>query len=944
MRFVFIKLLILCLFSGFTVSASNITGESEHPVYNGSAYKAGILIINIKPEYRQFCSAHAIDIPELKSAFQKIGFIAVNKKFPHITEPKEKFNKYGQKLVDLSLVYQVKFSSTVNIERAMSVVNASGIVEYAEPHYLHKMNYIPNDPSLASQYAITRINARNAWDVWKGDTNTVIGIVDSGTDWDHPDLEANIKYNYADPIDGIDNDNDGFTDNFRGWDVSENDNNPMVASSLHGSHVSGCAAAVTDNAIGVSAPAFNCKFFAVKTSLDNSQVIDNGYDGVVYAADHGANVINCSWGRSGFNSIFEQQTIDYCTFNKDALVIAASGNNGEELVHYPSSYKNVIAVASTQQNDGISNFSNYGEDIDVCAPGSDILATWFNDTYATLDGTSMAAPIAAGCAAMIKSRFPALSALQVGAQLRTTCDNIYNVGGNIFYQGKLGKGRVNLFKALTDSVSPGVIVKANLFTDHDDEVFMPGDTLTMVSLFENLLRPTTNLTCSLVSTSNEIQIIQNNFNAGVINTFDTISNFTLPYRIFVKPSAPLNSVITLRIILTDGTWSDNFIATITVNVDYVNIAINNVGTSISSKGLIGYNQPGQAQGLGFTYLGSPTILYDMGFMVGAAGTQVSDNVRGSSGDDEDFSAVVNVVAHEPGTISDFDVNGIFRDSGPTSSNPLNLIIRHNAYAWVAAPNENFVMVQYSIRNSGTSTLNNLWAGLFADWDIPLYANNKCSTDNTRRLGYIWSTDADGLYGGMKLLSYSGGFNHYALDNTANNGGIDMTNGYSNSEKYTSLSTGRANAGTATPAGNDVLSVVSTGPINLASGDSVEVAFALIAGSDLSMLQWSADAAQVKYDQVVGIERVSLPHGNSLQLYPNPADNEVRFDFSISEKNQTEIAIYNLVGKKVKTIINESLQSGKYTSITDITDLAVGTYILKLQSGSFVKSLSMTIMR
>ncbi len=944
MKFLFTQLMLICLISGIAANASNPNRETPGQSYHGSAYKPGILIINVKPQYRSLCSEHSIEIPELRTALEAISFTAVDKKFPKIFEPAEKVNKYGQKLVDLSLVYQVRFSPSVDIEKAMNTVLASGVVEYAEPHYIHTMNYTPNDPSQASQYAITKINARNAWDVWKGDTNTVIGIVDSGTDWDHPDLQGNVKLNYADPIDGIDNDSDGFIDNFHGWDVSEDDNNPVVVSSFHGSHVSGCAAAATDNGVGVASPAFKCKFIGVKTSLDNSQVIDDGYDGVVYAADHGADVINCSWGRNGFQSIFEQQTIDYCTFNKDVLIVAAAGNDGQEISHFPSSYKNVISVAATQSNDGLAGFSNYGGDIDVCAPGDNILSTYYNDTYTTLDGTSMASPIAAGCAAMIRSRFPSLNALQAGEQLRSTCDNIYNTAGNIFYNGKLGKGRVNLLKAVTDSVSPGVIVKSNYFTDNNDEVFMPGDTLDMTSVFENLLRPTANLTCSLVTTSNDVQILQNNFNAGVINTFDTISNYTLPYRIYVKPTAPLNSTATLRIILTDGTWSDNFIATITVNVDYVNININNVGTSITSKGIIGYNQTGQLQGLGFTYKGSASILYDMGLMVGATGTQVSDNMRGASGNDEDFSSVSNVISHEPGTVSNFDVNGIFRDYGPTSSVPLEVIIRHNAYAWVAAPDDNYVMVQYIIRNSGTSTLTNFWAGIFSDWDIQTFANNKCSTDNGRRMGYVWNTDAGGLYGGVKLLSHSGGFNHYALDNTANNGGIDMTTGYTDAEKYLSLSTSRANSGTATSSGNDVLSVVSSGPFNLAPGDSVEVAFALLAGEDLSELQAAADAAQIKYDSFVGIEPIASAKGNSLQAFPNPASNEIRFEFSLGEKNNTDLSIYNLTGQKVMTIINEPLQSGRYSIHKNISDLPAGNYLLKIQSGGWSRSLPLSVVR
>jgi hypothetical protein len=930
-------LIFVCSFLNIT-KASNPGNETNEDLYQGSAYHPGLLVVKIKSQYRGVCSQNNVALAGLKSAMAKISATGVTKKFKHIQAPKEKYNKAGQKLVDLSLVYEIRYSPIVRIESAIQIINATGVVEYAEPLYIHKLDFTPNDPSAASQYHIAKIQAYSAWDLWKGDTNVVVGIVDSGTDWDHPDLEDNIKYNYADPIDGLDNDNDGFIDNFRGWDVSENDNNPMVGASTHGSHVSGCASAVTDNATGVASPGFNCKFLPVKSTQDASAFsIDNGYDGIVYAADHGSNIINCSWGRSGGSaSIFEQETINYATFNKDALVVAAAGNNIFDSYHYPGSYDYVTCIAATNSADTKASFSNFHLSVDVSAPGDNILATNFNDTYATEDGTSMSAPIAAGCAALIKSRFPSFNALQIGEQLRATADNIY--ANNAAYLGKLGSGRVNLFRAVTDSLCPGVIMRSQKVTDHDDEIFMPGDTLSITGLFENLLRPTTSLTCSLVTNSNNVTILQPNFNAGVMNTFDTLTNFSNEYRVYVKPTAPLNSVVTFRVVLTDGTWSDMFLFQITVNVDYVNIAINNVGTSVNSKSMLGYNQPGQLQGLGFTFEGSATILYDMGLMVGAQGGTVSDNVRADAGlNDADFTSVQNVTVQQPGPVSDFDVQGIF-------TNNTDLYVHHRAYAWVNAPDDNYVMVQYFIKNTGTTTLNNLWAGLFADWDIPDFTHNKCSTDNARKMGYIWCTDSAGLWAGMKLLSHTGSFNHYALDNTAANGGIEMTDGYSNADKYQSLSTGRADAGTATTVGNDVLSVVSTGAFNLAPGDSVEVAFALIAGRNLASIQVTADAAQTKYDNIfIGITPVGNANSNQLnQCYPNPANKEVTIEFGLKENSFCELTIFNLLGEKMKTVVSEKLSSGKYSVPVDVSNLPAGNYFYRLNTPNYVQTLPMNI--
>lgn len=933
------------------LSQNSVSGTQRNNslvMHNGAPVKAGELIVKVKPEFRSFCTASGIEEPALVSAFQAVQASAVQKKFPGKEAPVQAQSRNGAKPVDLSLIYKLNFSGDISIGEALSKIIATGRVVYAEPVYLNKMDYTPNDPQIASQYQNSKINMYNAWDIWKGDSNTVVGIVDSGTDWDHPDLAGAIKYNWNDLIDGIDNDNDGFTDNFRGWDISENDNDPMVVNSDHGSHVSGCAAAVVDNAVGVAGPAFRCKFLPVKVSLDASfSSIDNGYDGIVYAADHGANVINCSWGRTGGISQFEQDVITYATIDMNALVVAASGNDGVEGDHYPSSYKYVLSVGATTSTDSKAGFSNYGYAIDVCAPGNQIYSTVFNDTYTAYSGTSMASPIAAGCAALVKSRFPWMNALQVGEQLRITCDDIYSASGNTAYRNKLGKGRVNLYAAVTDSVSPGVVVQDLHITDNQDDVFVVGDTLDLTGIFKNLLRPTTNLVCSLSTTNTAVTVLSSTFNAGVLNMMDTVANSANPFKVVINPSAGSNTEVRFKITMQDGAWSDFYAFILTVNVDYINIAINDVATSITSKGLIGYNASQQAGGIGFTYMGGATILYEMGLMVGATGTQVSDDVRGDgAGYDEDFASVLNVSGQEPGVYSDFDAFGKFRDNGLTSATPISVFVTHRAFAWMAAADRKYIIVEYNIKNTSGGSLSNLYAGLFADWDIPAYANNKCSVDNSRKMGYAWSTDAAGLYAGMKLLT-PGAFNNYSIDNiSGGNGGLDMFDGYSNADKYLSLSTFRQDGGTSAATGNDIIQIVSSGPFNLANNDSVTVAFALIAGEDLSMIQASADAAQVRYDNLM-TSLVEIPMAGAFsmsQSYPNPAREQSVVTFVLPQPGTTELSIYNTLGEKVQTVLSEKLNGGKYSVTVDVSKLTAGNYFYRLQSGINMKTLPLTIVK
>lgn len=929
-------------------TVSNNMNSSAVSLFHGARVKSGVLIIKVKPELRSFCSVNSISESKLQSVFQLASVQSVEKKFPKKEAPVQSQSRGSVKPVDLSLIYQLRLADGVSLEKCIEQLMASGSVEYAEPMYLNFMDYTPNDPQIATQYQNGKINLYNAWDVWRGDTNTVIGIVDSGTDWDHPDLAANIKYNWNDPINGADDDNDGFIDNFRGWDISESDNDPMVVNSDHGSHVSGCAAAVVDNNTGVAGPSFLCKFLPVKVSLDASTTsIDNGYDGIVYAADHGANVINCSWGRTGGVSQFEQDIITYATIDKNALVVAASGNDGVEEDHYPSSYKYVLSVGATTSSDSKAGFSNYGYAIDVCAPGNQIYSTVFNDTYTSYSGTSMASPIAAGCAAMVKSRFPSMNALQVGEQLRTTADDIYSVSGNAPYRNKLGKGRVNLYKAVTDSISPGVLVDAVHISDNNNEVFVIGDTLDIVAVFKNYLRPTSNLNCVISSTNSAVTILNNTFAAGVIGTLDTVSNYASPYRVLINSTAGNNTEVRFKITMTDGSWSDYHAFIVVVNVDYVNIAINDIASTITSKGLTGYNSSQQTGGLGFKYMGGTTILYEMGLMVGATGTQVSDNVRGDgSGYDDDFASVVNVSSQEPGVYSDFDASGTFRDNGTSSVSPISVFISHRAFAWTSQADRKYIIVEYTIHNTSGGTLSNLYAGLFADWDIPQFGNNKCSVDSLRKMGYAWSTDVSGLYAGMKLLS-SGPFNNNSIDNiTGGNGGLDLSDGFSNTEKYSALSTYRKDGGTSVTTGNDIIQVVSSGPFTLGTSDSVTVAFALIAGEDLSMIQASADAAQLKYDNLyTGLTEIPLAGEFSMsQSYPNPAREQSTITFILPQTNTTELALYNTLGEKVKTILAEKLNGGKYSVTVDLNKIPSGNYFYRLQSGKNSKTLPLIIVK
>jgi len=383
--------------------------------------------------------------------------------------------------------------------------------------------------------------------------------------------------------------------------------------------------------------------------------------------------------------------------------------------------------------------------------------------------------------------------------------------------------------------------------------------MSIVALFKNLLRPTTNLTCNLTASTNQVSILQNTFTIGALGTLDTISNFLAAFRVRIKPTAPINLTVPFKLTMTDGAWSDFLSFNVVVNVDYINIEENDISTSQTSKGRVGYNTAGPGEGLGFHYLGGPTNLYEMGLMVGDGTHAVSDAVRNELGAyDEDFGYSMRVTQSQ-NPLADFYASGLCNNNGPSApGNKLTIDVPHYTYAWNTNPNRGYIIVEYVIRNIGATALNNIYAGIFADWDVndvadtsaAAFNSNRDSVDVTRKMGMVYNTWLDGYYCGIKLLTNTAPFHHYAIDNVAGgNGGVDLADGdyFSDADKYFVLSNDRSVAGHVNPEGNDVCDVTSTGPYSIPAGDSVTVAFALTCGENLTAILTSADAAQVKYD-------------------------------------------------------------------------------------------------
>src|SRR5258708_5570429 len=289
-------------------------------------------------------------------------------------------------------------------------------VQYAEQDFVAKALDVPNDPYYSSQWGLQKIFAANAWNVTHGSANTLIAITDTGIDGSHPDLANKIvaRANFT-------------TD-------------PDVDNNGHGSHVAGIAAADTNNGIGVAGTAYNTQLLSVKV-LDST---GSGYyswiaNGITWAADNGAKVINLSLG--GFSSSQTLQNAVNYAVSKGVVVVAAAGNNGNSIPFYPAHYSNVVSVAATDSNDFRASFSTFGSWVVIAAPGVNILSD-YQGGYAYLSGTSMATPFVSGVTGLIWSEHPTWTNTQVVSKLESSADKITGTG--IFWK----YGRVNACNAV----------------------------------------------------------------------------------------------------------------------------------------------------------------------------------------------------------------------------------------------------------------------------------------------------------------------------------------------------------------------------------------------------------------------------------------------------------------------------------------------------------------
>ncbi|HQT92425.1 MAG TPA: S8 family serine peptidase, partial [Candidatus Kryptobacter bacterium] len=557
----------------------------------------------------------------------------------------------------------------------------------------------------------------------------------------------------------------------------------------------GIVAAVANNHIGVAGVAPHCRIMAVKvTEADltdpstGEPYVVYGFEGIIYAADHGARVINCSWGGVGYSQ-YEQDVIDYATA-KGALVVSAAGNDHSTEFQTPAYYDNVLSVAATDQSDLATYFTNYSYNVSVSAPGLAIWSTYGTDSYAELSGTSMASPCAAGVAALVASEHPNYTPQQVLEQVRVSADNIDDL--NTSYVHMLGFGRVDAYRALTVS-SPAVELNGITLSDsiggNNDGVFTDGETVRILGTATDWLSPTSNLVLTLTTNDPYVTIVNGTEQIGSLHTDGTYDLGSNPLSFKVNSGTPAGHVATFVVEINDGSYSDYKGFTVLLNPTFRALQINNIATTATAKGNIGFNDyPSNMQGNGFSYLpDNDSLLFEGAFMAGTSASQVVDVARDSTTnaaeEDNDFQPVGLVSVQTPGQTADQESILTFNDSNATS-NRIGIQVTLHTYAYHRDSTDNFIVLQYKIHNLDSARINNFYAGLFLDWDIgPSGQNNIAAYDSAYQLGYAYNTTrVPRTYTGCALIGGASP-NYMAIDNAAANG---IYNGFSKLYKWEAL--------------------------------------------------------------------------------------------------------------------------------------------------------------
>jgi serine protease len=585
-KIIFLSVLLTVLLALSSSVPSSRNGNSEELLSMTKSTQAdqgpeiwpGFIIVKFKELRGPFHFPEGPVVTGIQSIDEKMASVEATslvKRFRHKPIPK------NSGLPDISRIYKLTFPEKYDPLEVAALFSKDPNVEYAEPDPRMHLLEVPNDPMYTQQQHLPQIMAEQAWEIHKGENGqqeVKIAIVDTGVEWYHEDLADNVWENLGEDADGdghtvemtadglildpgdlngIDDDGNEFTDDLVGWDFydaansgdgSNPDPNEGNSAGFHGTHVAGIAAASTGNGVGIASISWNVKYMAVQADENND--LTWGWDGIIYAADMGADVISCSWG--GLSMEYSEYVAELMAYanGSGSIVVVAAGNDNIDLFDSPSWYPGVVAVASVNGDNTKVCYSSYGLGVDVSAPGGGleggIFSTMPGNSYDLGFGTSMATPLVSGLMGLVKSYHPDWSNEQVTAQVIATCDNIDQL--NPLYENKLGSGRINAYQALANTgATPPQELKLEMLdytvSDADnDNKLEPGEVVTISLKMRNYTHCVSTEAANFTLSADDDQIEFNIDNyVGTINS-DSIFNFQDIFQFTVSAGATSHAI------------------------------------------------------------------------------------------------------------------------------------------------------------------------------------------------------------------------------------------------------------------------------------------------------------------------------------------------------------------------------------------------------------------
>jgi hypothetical protein len=872
---------------------------------------------------------------------------------------------------DLQRIYYLYYQSGENPRQVAAKLSRHRDIEYAVPKYYHRINddpsisqaqidnllgTIPNDSLFSQMTHLNLIRAPEAWDVVKGDTGgVVIAIVDGGTDWHHEDLFDNIWTNPGEiPDNGVDDDGNGFIDDVHGWNFAEGGGDPtgLVATPLnaaHGTAVAGVASAVTNNLIGISGVSWNAQVMPVNSSCAADSFICYGYDGMLYAALSGADIINASWG-SAYEQLtafeerellsFTDDIISFVTAN-GAIVVSSAGNdiaNADEILSLPGGDPHVLAVGATMKaSDQLAWFSNYGVSVDVFAPGIFIESTIPENAYTMgASGTSFSSPLVAGAAALVKTRFPHFSPDQLAAQVRITADAIDYANPEL--AGLLGRGRINTYEAVTTTNSPAVrIVNASFRESGQDGIIDGGDTVVVSVNLTNHLATVANLSLQLENDDPDVEIL---ISAATISSLPTGDTSGVDFQFVLDPSVYEERTLRFIVAMNSGSYHDRDLLRVYANEPI--IVTHDTGVlqvSLTSEGNIGWTGFADASpGDGFIYNGT-NLLFEGGLLVGVSSDQVSDCIRGIDElleqdfrlqEGSDVLLTSGDVAAEEGKVTLID---------DRADQPLGIVIQQRSYADNQSGKDEFIIFSYSITNASDHPLSDLYIGQFFDWDLRADALDYARFDSQRNMGYVMNSHTyPSTLVATYLLNHQDNLTYRAIDNPDEIYGGDSGDGFTPREKWTFLSGHFQNQ---TLEATDVSTITGAGPFYLPPNESIRIAFAVVAAEGVTEVKSNADQALALWDNTIHphelLEGVTTYYLS--QNFSNPfspvKEASTTILYSLIKPSNVRLAVFDLLGREVRVLDSGFKEDNEHTVRWNGKDnlgklVSSGIYIYRLE--------------